>query len=44
MKNDTVEGADLALEIAPILILKKINKKKFPLMTCICENKKLNYW
>ena len=44
MKNDTVEGADLANEIAPY-ILKKINKKKIPLMTAllnaITKNKKL---
>ena len=44
MKNDTIEGADLAKEIAPY-ILKKINKKKIPLMTAllsaITKNKKL---
>merc|ERR1711991_618265 len=44
MKNDTVEGADLANEIAPY-ILKKINKKKIPLMIAlldaITKNKKL---
>ena len=44
MKNDTVEGADLANEIAPY-ILKKINKKKIPLMiallNAITKNKKL---
>ncbi len=44
MKNDTIEGADLAIEIAPY-ILKKINKKKIPLMTAllsaITKNKKL---
>ena len=44
MKNDTIEGADLANEIAPY-ILKKINKKKIPLMTAllnsITKNKKL---
>ena len=28
MKNDTVEGADLAIEIAPF-VFKKINKRKF---------------
>ena len=44
MGNDTVEGADLAKEIAPY-ILKKINKKKIPLMIAlikaITKNKKL---
>ena len=44
MKNDTVEGADLAKEIAPY-ILKKINKNKIPLMhallIAITKNKKL---
>ena len=44
MTNDTVEGADLANEIAPY-ILKKINKKKIPLMTALLnainKNKKL---
>ena len=44
MKNDTVEGADLAKEIAPY-ILKKINKNKIPLMhallSAITKNKKL---
>ena len=44
MKNETVEGADLAYEIAPY-IFKKINKNKIPLMisllTAICKNKKL---
>ncbi len=44
MANDTVEGADLAKEIAPY-ILKKINKKKIPLMIAlikaITKNKKL---
>jgi len=44
MKNVTVEGADLALEIGP-LILKKYNNKKFPilfsLIRSICFNKKL---
>ena len=44
MKNDTVEGADLAKEIAPY-ILKKINKNKIPLMhallSTITKNKKL---
>ena len=45
MRNDTIEGAQLALEIAPY-ILKKINNKKIPLMTdllkAISKNKKLN--
>ena len=44
MKNDTVEGADLAKEIAPH-ILKKIKKNKIPLMhallSAIIKNKKL---
>ena len=44
MKNDTVEGAELANEIAPY-IFKKINKKKIPLMVdlikSITTNKKL---
>ena len=44
MTNDTVEGADLAYEIAPY-ILNKINKKKIPLMIAllkaITKNKKL---
>ena len=44
MKNDTIEGADLANEIAPY-ISKKINKKKIPLMiallNAISKNKKL---
>ena len=44
MKNITVEGAQLALEIGP-KILKDLNSKKFPLMfsilNTICENKKL---
>ena len=44
MKNDTVEGADLAMEIAPF-VFKKINKKKVPLMISLLEaivkNKKL---
>ena len=44
MRNDTVEGADLAKEIAPF-IFKKINKKKFHLMiallNAITKNKKL---
>jgi len=44
MKNDTVEGADLAIEIAPF-VFKKINKRKLPLMVSLLEaivkNKKL---
>ena len=44
MKNDTVEGADLAKEIAPY-VLKKIKKNKIPLMhallSVITKNKKL---
>ena len=44
MPNDTVEGEQLAREIAPF-ILKKINKKKIPLMInllrTIIGNKKL---
>ena len=44
MKNDTVEGADLAKEITPY-ILKKINRNKIPLMfallSAITKNKKL---
>ena len=44
MKDDTVEGADLAFEIAPY-ILKKVNRKKIPLMiallNAITKNKKL---
>ena len=45
MPNDTIEGAELAFEIAPY-ILKKINNKKIPLMidllNTILKNKKLN--
>ena len=45
MKNDTVEGADLAKEIAPF-VFKKINKRRIPLMISMLEaivkNKKLN--
>ena len=45
MPKDTVEGEQLAREIAPY-IAKKINKKKIPLMTnlirAIVKNKKLN--
>ena len=44
MKDDTVEGADLAYEIAPY-IYKKINNRKIPLMVAllnsIVKNKKL---
>jgi len=44
MREDTIEGADLAFEIAPY-ILKKINNKKIPLMIAllkaITKNKKL---
>ena len=44
MKSDTVEGADLAKEIAPY-VLKKIKKNKIPLMhallSAIIKNKKL---
>ena len=44
MKNITVEGAELALEIGP-KILKDLDKKNFPLMfsilNTICGNKKL---
>jgi len=45
MPNDTVEGAELALEIGP-KILKEFKKEKFPLLMSllesICYNKKLN--
>ena len=44
MKDITVEGAQLALEIGP-RILENLNNKNFPLMlnmlSTICENKKL---
>ena len=44
MKEITVEGAQLALEIGP-KILKDLNPQYFPLMfsmlQTICENKKL---
>jgi len=44
MKNITVEGAQLALEIGP-KILEELDQKDFPLMfnmlKTICENKKL---
>jgi len=48
MKNITVEGAELALEIGPKLMT-KFDKRKFPLLfsilECICENKKLQiHW
>ena len=48
MKNITVEGAELALEIGPKLMT-KFDKHKFPLLfsilECICENKKLQiHW
>ena len=45
MPKDTVEGEQLVREIAPF-ILKKINKKRIPLMVklirAILKNKKLN--
>ena len=45
MPKDTIEGEQLVREIAPF-ILKKINKKRIPLMikliTAILKNKKLN--
>ena len=45
MPNDTIEGEQLVREIAPF-ILKKINKKRIPLMIklirSILKNKKLN--
>ena len=45
MANDTVEGEQLVREIAPF-VLKKINKKKIPLMinfiNAILKNKKIN--
>ena len=44
MKNITVEGVQLALEIGP-KILQDLNSKHFPLMfsmlNTICDNKKL---
>ena len=44
MPNDTVEGEQLVREIAPF-VLKKINKKRIPLMInlfrAILNNKKL---
>ena len=46
MRNDTVEGEQLVREIAPF-ILKKIDKKKIPLMInlfrAILNNKKLKF-
>ena len=36
MKNETVEGADLAFEIAPF-VFKNINKRKIPLMNSLLE-------
>ena len=46
MPNDTVEGEQLVREIAPF-ILKKIDKKKIPLMInlfrAILNNKKLKF-
>jgi len=45
MPNDTVEGAELALEIGP-KILREFKKAELPLMIglveSICCNKKLN--
>ena len=45
MKDITVEGAQLALEIGPIL-LKELQKEEYPLMfnilETICNNKKLS--
>ena len=45
MPNDTIEGAELVFEIGK-KILKKVNKKKIPLMVdlvkSILNNKKLN--
>ena len=45
MKNDTVEGAELALEIGR-KVLKEFDRNKIPLMSSlietIIENKKLN--
>ena len=48
MKDITVEGADLALEIGP-KVLKEFNEKEFPLLfsviKCICSNQKLEiHW
>ena len=41
MFNETVEGAELAKEIAPF-IFKKINKKKIPLMISLLKSIKDN--
>ena len=41
MPNDTVEGEQLAREIAPF-ILKKINKKKIPLMINLLKNPRIS--
>jgi glycerol-3-phosphate dehydrogenase (NAD(P)+) len=48
MKDITVEGADLALEIGP-KVLKEFKEKEFPLLfsviKCICNNQKLEiHW
>ena len=48
MKDITIEGADLALEIGP-KVLKEFNEKEFPLLfsviKCICSNQKLEiHW
>ena len=48
MKDITVEGADLVLEIGP-KVLKEFNEKEFPLLfsviKCICSNQKLEiHW
>ena len=48
MKDITVEGADLALEIGP-KVLKEFNEKEFPLLfsviKCICSKQKLEiHW
>ena len=37
MKNDTIEGAELAFEIGP-KILKDITKKDFPIMYSLIES------
>jgi len=46
MPNDTIEGAELALELGP-KILKEFDKKKLSLMISlietICNNKKFNF-
>tara|TARA_B100001093_G_C26442488_1_gene848727 strand:- start:162 stop:308 length:147 start_codon:yes stop_codon:yes gene_type:complete len=41
MFNETVEGAELAKEIAPF-IYKKMNKKKIPLMISLLKSIKDN--